>query len=319
MVKTWQPSSVGGHGKLKNTSQKIIDPKTQEEKKARRKAQGRLSYQNHREDRLAKRAVYRATHREEIRQKKYEAYHRDIEATHAKTAAYRAPRRERYQQTLKAWRQANPDKAHAIHTRYYAAHLDAIRLRTKRYRLTHTEELAKRNADYRKAHQAERALARALRHEKRQADKNAHAHEKRQRYLTYHAVYRATHRAQLDASIAAWRLAHPEKRKEFHAKRRARKYHAPINDFTAAQWREMQEAYDHRCVYCGRRAKGRLTQDHLTPLSKGGAHTASNILPACNRCNSKKMAGGVLKPVQPLLLTIAPQKPRRSRGDSKHI
>ena len=89
---------------------------------------------------------------------------------------------------------------------------------------------------------------------------------------------------------------------------RARKANAPINDFTAAQWREMQGAYDHRCAYCGKRAKGKLTQDHITPLSKGGSHTVSNIVPACRSCNSQKHAGPPLTQVQPLLLTIAPQR-----------
>ena len=99
------------------------------------------------------------------------------------------------------------------------------------------------------------------------------------------------------------------------ARRRAHKYAAPINDFTAAQWREMQDVWDHRCTYCGKRAKGHLTQDHLTPLSKGGNHTASNVVPACKSCNSKKHTGPPLKPVQPLLLTLStPLKKRKSNS-----
>jgi 5-methylcytosine-specific restriction endonuclease McrA len=79
-----------------------------------------------------------------------------------------------------------------------------------------------------------------------------------------------------------------------------------VRDFTAAQWKEMQEAYDHRCAYCGKRCKGKLTQDHITPLSQGGLHTASNIIPACSSCNNRKHTGPPLKPVQPMLLLIAP-------------
>ena len=135
-----------------------------------------------------------------------------------------------------------------------------------------------------------------------------------------------------------WRTKNPEKHKEYAAQSRksqpatwrryrkkfykahgpqywigykterlAKKRNAPINDFTKGQWEEMKAAYGFRCVYCNHKMQ-RLTQDHLTPLSKGGSHTVSNILPACQSCNSKKNAGAVLVPVQPLLLTVAPLK-----------
>lgn len=115
------------------------------------------------------------------------------------------------------------------------------------------------------------------------------------------------------------KVAHPEKRREDERKRyavhpeiyrererryRARKNGAPIHDLTAAQWADIKAAYGHRCVYCGRKMQA-LTQDHITPLIKGGSHTRSNVVPACRSCNSKKHTGGVLCPVQPLLLTIS--------------
>jgi hypothetical protein len=118
-------------------------------------------------------------------------------------------------------------------------------------------------------------------------------------------------------SVLTWKRNNPEKarahaRTQYHnnpakqaakdRKRRAHKHHAAINDFTLAQWQEMQAAYDHRCAYCGKRCKGKLTQDHIIPLSKGGNHTKSNIVPACQSCNSKKGTGAPLVPVQPLLL-----------------
>jgi len=84
-------------------------------------------------------------------------------------------------------------------------------------------------------------------------------------------------------------------------KRRAQKKGSTDNTFTAADWKEMKEIHDNRCVYCGRQMK-RLTQDHLTPLSKNGTHTKWNVLPACASCNSRKNDRNVLKPVQPLLL-----------------
>ncbi len=85
------------------------------------------------------------------------------------------------------------------------------------------------------------------------------------------------------------------------ARRRARKLQVPVNDLTGIQWLAIKAHYGNRCVYCGRKMQ-RLTQDHITPLSKGGSHTLSNVVPACQRCNSKKGVKSPLIPIQPLLL-----------------
>ena len=106
----------------------------------------------------------------------------------------------------------------------------------------------------------------------------------------------------INAHSRQWKRKNPANGIAAGNRRRARKRATAINDFTAAQWLEMQAAYDHRCVYCGTRRKGNLTQDHIIPLSKGGNHTRSNIVPACRSCNSKKGTGKPLAPVQLLLL-----------------
>lgn len=71
-------------------------------------------------------------------------------------------------------------------------------------------------------------------------------------------------------------------------------------DLTAAQWRTIKSIYKNRCAYCGE--KKPLTQDHIIPVSKGGAHTASNIIPACRSCNSSKGARLPLVTYQPHLI-----------------
>ena len=38
----------------------------------------------------------------------------------------------------------------------------------------------------------------------------------------------------------------------------------------------------------GDRLLAKLEQEHVIPLSKGGALTLHNIVPACRSCNSKK-------------------------------
>jgi len=145
-----------------------------------------------------------------------------------------------------------------------------------------------------------------------------HRTERRERNRTYRAknrhkvrIYRRQYWAKRRETLLAYGRAyyrlHPDYALASGARRRARKAAAPRNDLSRAQWREIKAAYEYRCVYCGKKSQ-RLTQDHITPLSHGGAHTMHNILPACGSCNSKKHTGPPLVPVQPLLLTIAPSR-----------
>jgi len=63
-----------------------------------------------------------------------------------------------------------------------------------------------------------------------------------------------------------------------------------LSTLTAEEWNAILEQYHHRCAYCGDDDTSKLTQDHYLPLKLGGQHVASNIVPACQVCNSKKNA-----------------------------
>lgn len=179
------------------------------------------------------------------------------------------------------------------------------------------------NTPEQKAHLARLAHASYMRHQaQRLADRKAYRKANKESVAAgQHASYIAN-RPQRLAYIKQWRAAHPnyirdrlranpEIGRQYVKDRRASKLNAPINDITPAQWLEIQEAQKHRCYYCGKRRKGKLTQDHITPLTKGGAHTLHNIIGACNLCNSKKQTGPPPAPVQPFLLTIAPARKKR--------
>jgi 5-methylcytosine-specific restriction endonuclease McrA len=44
-----------------------------------------------------------------------------------------------------------------------------------------------------------------------------------------------------------------------------------------------------RCAYCRRRiVRRQRTIDHKLPLSRGGGHTAGNLVMACRTCNGRK-------------------------------
>jgi 5-methylcytosine-specific restriction endonuclease McrA len=183
---------------------------------------------------------------------------------------------------MATWRAAHAEERRTYRTAYNVAHAEERRAYSTAYRAAHPEEIR----DYRTAHA-----------EEERAWYVAHAEEVR----TYQAVYYAAHSEKVGTRAAAYKAAHPEKNRAYKATRRARKAQSPVNDFTAAQWETMKAHYAHRCVYCGTKPH-RLTQDHLTPLSKGGSHTMANIVPACQSCNSRKHTRNVPVPVQPLLL-----------------
>lgn len=50
----------------------------------------------------------------------------------------------------------------------------------------------------------------------------------------------------------------------------------------------LSAAYGGGCLCCG--VGGKLTVDHVVPLSKGGHDGVDNIQPLCLRCNQKKGA-----------------------------
>lgn len=129
--------------------------------------------------------------------------------------------------------------------------------------------------EYRKKHRAKaRETSRRWREENADAMREGNRkwyRENRDKVLEYRREYRARNL---------------ERILELNRNRRAREKGVKVRDFTPAQWEEVQAEWDHRCAYCGNRK--RLTVDHVTPISKGGQHTKSNIVPACQSCNSKK-------------------------------
>lgn len=185
----------------------------------------------------------------------------------------------------------DPEKVRVYNAAYQVAHLAEHRARSAAYYAAHREKVLASQAGYA-----------ADRREIKRVYDATYRVANLDKLRVSQSAYRATNAAKIRTYHRAYRVANPEKRQSNAARRRARKANAPINDFTAAQWREIQTAFDHRCVYCEKRAKGHLTQDHITPLSEGGNHTLSNIVPACKSCNSKKGTGKPLCPIQPLLL-----------------
>jgi 5-methylcytosine-specific restriction endonuclease McrA len=214
-----------------------------------------------------------------------------------------------------AYRAKNREKRNAQRRAYYATHRVEENAQVLLHRAAHPEETRARRRAYAAAHPEQvRAKRRAwveANPDRDQANYQRWHAEHPEKAAEYSLAWRLRHPEKSRASDAAYAKAHPELMCEKAKTRRATIRGAVVRDLTPAQWVEIQAAYDHRCVYCGKRRKGKLTQDHITPVSQGGNHTMSNIVPACKSCNSRKHTGPPLCPIQPLLLTIAPARKTR--------
>lgn len=73
--------------------------------------------------------------------------------------------------------------------------------------------------------------------------------------------------------------------------------------------REVFRRDRYGCQYCGARSN-RLTLDHVVPRHRGGEHSWSNLVTACEACNLKK--GGRTLQEAHMNLLRQPQEPRAS-------
>lgn len=103
----------------------------------------------------------------------------------------------------------------------------------------------------------------------------------------YQKQYQTTNRERINANTRKWRKANPESTKLSTMNQRIkRKRNMGDAKISLSYWKDLLKKFNYKCAYCGE--KKNLSIDHIYPLSRGGIHHQSNILPACISCNSKK-------------------------------
>jgi 5-methylcytosine-specific restriction endonuclease McrA len=95
--------------------------------------------------------------------------------------------------------------------------------------------------------------------------------------------YRENKTRKLETS-KAWKT--PDKASVIYHTRRA-KLKGNGASLAISEWQEILRKYGNKCLCCGRKDV-KLTMDHVVPISLGGTHTADNVQPLCQSCNSAK-------------------------------
>jgi 5-methylcytosine-specific restriction endonuclease McrA len=159
----------------------------------------------------------------------------------------------------KIWRKKNPEKVKATKLRYYYRHRerDRERLRPKRRAYYQRPEVKKRIAEQSKAwHKNNPEKVREK--SKRWALKNRH-------------------------KIRIYAASGTQKRRAFKLGNTINP--VAINKFV----RGIRATKQVACYYCKNKTAGKTAHiDHIVPLSKGGAHSVTNLCASCPSCNQHK-------------------------------
>lgn len=145
---------------------------------------------------------------------------------------------------------------------WYITHRKEQKLKRKENYSTHKHEYTQRSTQWQQEHQKERKV--------------------------YLQQYYKEHHIPSDRILKL-----PEEKKAYERQRASVRRKANFN-YTRKMWEDVKDLFNHRCAYCLRPTK-RLTVDHIIPVSKGGLTTEDNVVPACQRCNNKKLNRSLLQ------------------------
>lgn len=99
----------------------------------------------------------------------------------------------------------------------------------------------------------------------------------------YHKKWATENPEKNAASYKNWAKANPTKVRSISQRRRLREKGNQIFEILP---RDMKRLYASPCFYCGK--TGKMTADHVIPVSRGGAQSIGNLVPACPSCNFSK-------------------------------
>lgn len=184
----------------------------------------------------------------------------------------------------KEWLERNPEKALKSSRDYYSKNREPRLAKTREWKAANKEAVRENKRQWTAKHPGSNSK-RSQRWAKNNPEKSA--------------------KSNVD-STSRWQKRNPEKthvyRVRSHSKRRSSL--EILGSFTAEEWALLLDRTGHKCLGCGiaeaesiyrypRKGfalRGRLTVDHIIPLSRGGSGDIGNIAPLCLTCNMRKHA-----------------------------
>jgi 5-methylcytosine-specific restriction endonuclease McrA len=163
---------------------------------------------------------------------------------------------------------------------------DCTAVDNKRYRAEHREQHLAYNKRWNKEHpEAMREACR--RYHARHPRPHRERKENPEAVRSQKKAYYERHSDVVKARVRRWVANNPERRRLQILRDRARPFDPRgIAYVTVEKLYARHDLYGGRCFYCGKEEAE--TFDHRIPLTRGGHHLPSNLVPCCRSCNSRK-------------------------------
>jgi hypothetical protein len=143
------------------------------------------------------------------------------------------------------------------------------------------------HASYRMQHQKQTDSSRQHHLDYMHKHYTDHKEEDKERVRVHNKQYSKDNKEKLVVQHRRYRKKHPEMKQNEAARRRG-----AVGHFTGLEWKAKCAEYNNKCAYCGTRAsdtlEGKLTNDHVIPIVRGGNNCIDNQVPACLKCNIEK-------------------------------
>ena len=179
----------------------------------------------------------------------------------------------------KGYRQTRPEKRKAYFKQYH-----------KQYYKAHREELIQKNIEY-----TQQPHIKSKRKE--------YYKENRKKVREQQQEYIITHRTEATTRTKNWRNNNPNKSREYHSRRKARKLKAE-GTHTTKDIKWLLEKQNYKCVYCKKSLRKEYHVDHIIALSKGGGNGKNNLQMLCPTCNLRKNAKDPIEYAQSIGLLL---------------
>ena len=178
------------------------------------------------------------------------------------------------------YRRLNPEKVRVANRNWAKSNPEKSKAQRRRHYLKHKVKILERTGKRAKEKRSEcRETARRWR------AKNP------EKVRAYSRKWRETNSNVARENVRKWAARNLEWGRLKTQRRRAAKLNTGLNQVRAEDLVEIFELWHYNCAYCllpQELLPATLTVDHVIPLSRGGAHSVENIVPACGYCNSSK-------------------------------